>query len=106
MSLTTLYNIKVNVIRITKTVGALGGWTEVKNILHNNLPCRFNHKLGTEKIFFDKNSYFRDVKMYCAIVDINVKDRVVYNSATYEVVGISNVSEMSRYMAIDLKVIE
>jgi len=100
------YNIKVDVIRITKTVGALGGWTEVRNVLHNNLSCRFNHKRGSEKIFFGKNSYFRDVRMYCAIADINVKDRVQYNGATYEVVDVSNIGEMSRYMSIDLKVIE
>jgi len=105
MSLTTLYNIKVNVIRVTKTADALGGWTEVNNVLHVNLPCRFNHKRGTEKIFFAKNSYFRDIKMYCAVVDIDRKDRVVYGSATYEVVDISNVGEMSRYMALDLKLI-
>ncbi len=100
------YNIRVNVIRITKTSDALGGWTEVRNVLYDNLSCRFNHKLGSERIFFDKNSYFRDVKMYCAIVDINVKDQVQYNGATYEVVDISNISEMSRYMSIDLKIIE
>ena len=100
------YNVKVNVIRVTKTSDALGGWIEVNNVLHNNLPCRFNHKRGTEKIFFAKSSYFRDVKMYCSVVDIDVKDRVVYNSATYEVVDVSNVSEMSRYLALDLKLIE
>ncbi len=99
-------NKKVNVIRIIKTAGALGGWTEVNNVLHNNLPCRLNWKKGSEKIFFAKNTYFRDARMFCRVVDIDVKDRVVYNGKTYEVVDVGNVDESGRYLTLDLKLIE
>jgi len=99
-------NVKVNVFRIIKTTDALGGWTEVRNVLHNNLPCRINWKRGSEKIFFEKNTYFRDAKMFCRIVDINIEDEVQYNNKTYEVVDIVNVDVSDRYMSVDLKLIE
>jgi len=106
MSFAGLLNIKVNVIRITKTPGALGGWAEVGHVLHNNLPCRINWKRGQEKIFFAKNNYFRDGKMYCKIVDINIKDRVQYNSREYEVVDVNNVDEVGRFLVLDIKLVE
>lgn len=100
------FNIKVDVLRMSKTSGALGGWTEVKNVLHKNLRCRINWKRGSEKIFFAKNTYFRDARMFCRVVDINVKDRVKYGSKTYEVVDVANVDESNRLMTLDLKLIE
>ena len=99
-------NSKVNIIRIVKTAGTLGGYTEAENVLHSNLPCRINWKRGSEKIFFAKNTYFRDAKMFCKVVDIDMKDRVQYKSKTYEIVDIANVDESSRYMTLDLKLIE
>ena len=99
-------NSKVDIIRITKTKGELGGFTEAETTLHNNLPCRINWKRGSEKIFFAKNTYFRDARMFCKVVDIDVKDKVRYNSKTYEIVDIANVDESSRYMTLDLKLTE
>ena len=99
-------NIKVNVIRTTKTAGALGGWTEVETTLNENLPCRINWKRGNEKIYTDKNTYFRDAKLFCKVVDIDVKDRIQYNSKTYEIADVSNVDESNIYMVLDLKLIQ
>jgi len=99
-------NVKVNVFRIIKTTDALGGWTEVRNVLHNNLPCRINWKRGNEKLFFAKNTYFRDAKMFCRVVDIAVKDEVQYNGKIYEVVDVADVDNSDRYMSVDLKLIE
>ena len=99
-------NIKVNVIRTTKTAGALGGWTEVENVLHHNLPCRINWKRGSEKIYTDKNTYFRDAKLFCKVVDIGVKDQIEYNGKTYEVVDVSDIDEKGSYMTLDLKLIQ
>jgi len=109
MSLMSLLNKKVNIIRVTKTVEALGGWTEVENILHLNLPCRINWKRGSEKIFFDKDAYFRDAKLYCRVIDVanlTVKDRVQYNGRTYEIVEVSNVDEANRLLVLDIKLVE
>ena len=99
-------NVKVNVIRVAKTSEALGGWTEVETTLHENLPCRINWKRGSEKIYTDKNTYFRDARLFCKVVDIDVKDRIQYNSKTYEIVDVSNVDEKGSYMTLDLKLVE
>lgn len=103
MSLKGLFNKRVNILRVNKTAGALGGWTEVETVLHLNLPCRINWKRGQEKIFNSKGTYFRDAKLYCKFVDINVKDIVLYNDTKYEIVDVSNVDELGKYLVLDLK---
>jgi len=106
MSLQSLYNIKVNIIRITKTAGALGGFTKTEVVLHLNLPCRINWKKGHEKIFTDKNTYFRDARLYCDIVDVTEKDKVQYNGTLYDIVDVGNVDEDDRLLMLDLKLIQ
>ena len=103
MSLTGLFNKRVNILRVTKTAGALGGWTEVKTVLHLNLPCRINWKRGQEKIFNSKGTYFRDAKLYCFVVDVTVKDIVLYNGTEYEIVDVNDVDELGKYLVLDLK---
>lgn len=105
MSLQGLFNAKVNILRITSTPSAMGP-TEVANVLHHNLSCRINWKSGTQKIFFDKETYFRDAKLYCNVVDVTVKDRVRYGTKTYQIVDVSNIDEAGRYMSLDLKLVE
>lgn len=105
MSLQSLFNKKVNILRITSSPEAMGQ-TEVANVLHNGLPCRFNWKRGSEKIFFGKNSYFRDGKLFCRVVDITNKDRVQYNGTIYEIVDVSNTDEDGRLMVLDLKLVQ
>ena len=96
---------KVNILRITNTTTAMGQ-TEVANVLHNNLPCRINWKRGSEKIFFAKNSYFRDGKLFCRVVDITGKDRVQYKSKVYQIVDVNNVDESNRLLVLDIRIIE
>ena len=103
MSFASLLNKKINILRITKSAGALGGFTEVKTVLHLNLPCRINWKRGQEKIFNSKGTYFRDAKLYCNVVDITVKDIVVYKGKEYEIVDVSNVDELDKHLVLDLK---
>jgi len=105
MSLTSLFNSKVNILRITKTASAMGQ-TEAKNVLHNNLPCRINWKRGSEKIFFAKDTYFRDGKLFCRVVDITNKDRVQYKSKTYQIVDVNNTDESNRFLVLDLRIIK
>ena len=105
MSLQSLLNVKVNILRITSTPGAMGQ-TEVANVLHHNLPCRINWKSGTQKIFFDKDTYFRDAKLYCRVVDITIKDRVQYGSRVYQIVDVSNVDEVGKFLVLNIKLVE
>jgi head-tail adaptor len=104
------FNVTVNILRVTKSAtgaaGALGSWTESSSTLHENLPCRINWKRGSEKIFLDKNTYFRDVKLYCRVVDVTVEDRVQYGSTIYQIVDVSNVDEAGRLLVLDLKLVQ
>ncbi len=99
------FKSKVNILRIASTTNAMGQ-AEVANVLHNNLPCRINWKRGSEKIFFAKNSYFRDGKLYCRVVDVTTKDRVQYNSKIYEIVDVNNVDESNRFLVLDIRIIQ
>lgn len=101
--ITGLYNKTVDVMRITKTSDGMGGWTEAEVVHIDNLPCRINWLRGSERVQFDKDTYFRDAKLYCAVVDITNKDRIVYDGITYEVVNVSNPDNMDRYLIVEMK---
>lgn len=106
MSLKNLYNKTVDVLRITKTSDGGGSWTEVEVVHIHKLPCRINWLRGSERVMFDKDTWFRDAKLYCAVVDVLVKDRISYNSKTYEIVNVSNPDEMDKYMIVEMRLIE
>ncbi len=106
MSLQDLYNVTVDVIRITKTSDSMGGWTDTDVIHINDLPCRINWSKGFEKVQFNKDTHYRDAKLYCAVVDITTHDRIVYDSKTYEIVSVSNVDNMNRFLTIEMNLIE
>lgn len=105
MSLESLFNVKVNVLRITSTTTGMGQ-TEVSNVLHYNLPCRISWKKGNQKIFFNKETYFRDAKLFCSVVDITVKDRIQYGSRIYQIVEVDNAHNMNRFLTLTLKLVE
>lgn len=106
MSLQNLFNKKVNIIRITKTSDGMGGWTEVKNVLHNNLACRINWKSGTKRIYFDKDSYLRDGVLYCNVVDITTEDKVQFGAREYKIVSVDDTDELNKFLKLTLKLIE
>jgi hypothetical protein len=105
MSLQDLFNIKVNILRITSTPGAMGA-TEVANVLHSNLPCRISWKRGNEKVMFDKDTYLRDAKLFCSVVDVTKDDRVQYGARTYQVVDVDNAHNMGEFLTLTLKLVE
>lgn len=100
------YNAKVNVLRIAKTSDNMGGWTEVENVLYNNLPCRINWTKGIEKIQFQKDTHYCDAKMFCRVVDITVNDRISYSNKTYEIVDVNDPDEKGKRLVVGLKLIE
>jgi len=100
------FNSKVNIVRFTKAKDGMGGYSEAEGILYQNLPCRINWSRGAEKIQFDKNTYYRDAKLYCRIIDVTVKERVKYNGATYEIVNVSDVDNMGRYLVLEIKLVQ
>ncbi len=98
-------NSKINILRVISTPGAFGQ-TEVSNVLHNNLPCRINWKTGSDRILFDKDTYFRDGVLWCRVVDVTRTDRVQHNDKVYEIVDMENVSEKSQHLKITIKIVE
>lgn len=104
------FNAKVNILRVNKSeagaAGALGGWTEANAVLHKNLPCRINWKRGSEKIWTGKNTYFRDAKLYCRVVDVTVEDKVQYGNTIYSIVDVNNIDEAGRFLVLDLKLMK
>lgn len=99
------FKSKINILRITSTQGAMGS-IEVPNVLHSNLPCRINWKSGSQRILFDKDTYFRDGVIYCRVVDITTKDRAQYGSVIYEIVEVKNADEVGRFLALTIKLVE
>jgi hypothetical protein len=99
------FNAKINILRITSAPGSMGH-TEVANVLHKNLPCRISWKSGSEKVMFDKDSYFRDAKLFCRMVDITKDDRVLHNGTTYKIVDVKNAGEKNRGLVLNIKLVE
>jgi len=96
------YNTKVNIMSITRTATALGN-SEVENVLHCALPCGIVWGKGIDNVQFDKDTYYRDGKLYCAVVDVTTQDRVVHGGLCYEIVDVRNVDEKGCQMVLDLK---
>ena len=99
------FNTHANIIRFSKVEDSsgLGGWTEAETVLHENLPCRINWLRGSERVQFDRDTYYQDAKLYCRVVDVTTRDRVQYNGVTYEIVDVANVDSMNRYMVLALR---
>jgi len=91
---------------VVETPDGLLGRTESTVVVHEDLPCRINWSRGREQIFFNKETYFRDAKVYCSVVDITVKHRLVFGGTTYEIVSVRNVDSMNRYLILDIKRVE
>jgi len=97
------YKSKINILRPARVPDGQGGWTKVHNVINQDVPCRINWKKGTEKIFFGKNSYFRDAVIYCSKIDIINEDMIEYDGTRYEVVDVANPDEVNRYMILTVR---
>jgi len=101
------FKSKVDILSVTETSDGAGGQTEAEVELYSDLPCRINWSKGNEKIAFDKDTYYRDAKVFCRVkTDITTKHRVKYNGTTYQIVDVTNVDEANRHMVISIKLIE
>jgi len=99
------YNAKVDILRVVKTSDGAGGWTEVENVLHNDLPCRIVWSKGFEKVQFTKDTHYCDAKLFCRVIDVTTNDRATYDSKTYEIVDVSNPDNKDKRLVISLKLI-
>ncbi len=102
-----VYNVAVDVIRITYTTTALGP-TESENTIHTSLPCAIKWKSGNEKILFDKKTHYLDAIMRCRKVtpEITEKDRIKYNNEYYDIVDLYDFNNLGTLLEIVLKKVE
>ena len=101
-----LFISKVDVVRPTKVSDGKGGFNESRTTTYANLPCRINWSRGQEKIMIGRETYFRDAKLYCRVITLEVDDIIVYNGIDYDIVNYGNVDNAGKYMILDIKLIE
>jgi len=100
-----IYNVTVDVIRITNTVTA-GGQTEVETVVVNNLSAHIKWLNSTTKMLFNKQTWMIDAIMNCRTADILIADRIRYNGNDFEIVDIIDVRNLGRLMKVALKRVE
>lgn len=99
------FKSKINILSIASTPGAMGS-TETETVLYRNLPCRINWKSGSQRILFDKDTYFRDGVIYCRVVAVTTENRIRYGSVIYEIVDVHNADEVGRFLVLTIKLVE
>ena len=100
-----IYNVVVDIIRIVKVVTSTG-IQESTETLASNWSCAINWKMGSEKILFDKETYFQDAVLTCRViggVTITNTDRVVHEGNVFEIVGITDINNLGRRLKIALR---
>jgi len=99
------FNSKVDILRVTRARDDYGGFKETESIVYQDLPCRINWTRGSERIQFDKTTYYRDAKLYTRYMEVLTGDRVKYQNVTYEIVDIEDVDNLHRLLVLDLRLI-
>jgi len=100
------YNSNVDIIAIARTADGVGGSTETETVLHANFSCRLNWLSGQKRMMFNKDTYYRDAKMYCDPSDFTRQHQVKYNGVYYEIVDIEDPDNLGRFWQVTLKRLE
>lgn len=104
----SVYNCLVDVVRMTRENGALGT-TDTPATIVSFMPCSIKWLGGRESILFNKKSHTLDGVVRCRVppgVTIQVKDKIVYLTKTYEVVDVVDVNNLGVLLEIGIKKIE
>lgn len=100
-----IYNCRVDVVRPVRSATSTG-IAETTVMLVYRLMCAIEWKMGSEKILFDKETYFLDAILTCRNVAagvIETTDRIVYKDDTFEIVGIVDIDNLGRRLRIAIK---
>ena len=80
-------------------------WTDVTGL--KTLKGYLRWLIGIERVYLDKETYFRDAIFYCDYNSttsvITKKHRLVYSSKNYEIVDVKNTGEQDEHLAISIK---
>lgn len=97
-----VYNVLVDVARVTKTATATGN-TESEVVLHANMLAAIKWKSGGERILFNKETHYLDAIMKCRYCDITTDDHVVYAGKTYKIVDLYDLNNLHKLLVIALR---
>ncbi len=101
----SVYNITVDVIRDTISVGSRGNTTTPTTIV-NDMPCVIKWTSGKEKMLFAKKTHFLDAVLRCRVpsgVTITTSDVIVYNDVTYEIADVVDFNNLGKLLVIGLR---
>jgi len=101
----SIYNVFVDVVRVTRINTALG-MEEIERVIVSNHPAHIKWKMGSEKIQFDKTTHYRDATLRCRATDVTTKDRIRYLDQMYEIVDVVDVRNLGQLLSMDIKRIE
>lgn len=102
-----IYNVVVDVIRLTR-ISTSTGIQESKETIVSNMLCSIRWRTGSERILFDKMSYFRDATLRCRSQGktITKADRIRHGGLDYEIVSVIDVNNLGQLLMIDIRRVE
>lgn len=101
----SVYNILVDIIRLAKIKTSIGA-NATEQVPYHNLPAAIRWSKGSEKLMFDKTTWYRDATMRCRYCDIKTTDKVRYLGKDFEIVDIINFRNLNKRLVITLKRLE
>lgn len=96
-----LYDEKIDVTRDSPTVDSDGIPVASWAAHLSDVPCKIQWSAGRELVIRDRITSTRDAFIFCAILDITVKDRIQYDSELYDIVSV--IKPANRFMKIAVK---
>jgi len=100
-----VYNVYVDVVRITLITGSTG-MIEVETVVVSSMPADIRWSQGSEKIIFNKETWVRDATLHCrkqAGVDISTNDRIRYQGVDFEIVDVIDVRNLGKLLSLTLR---
>jgi len=80
-------------------------WSDVTGL--TSLKGYMRWLSGNERLYLDKDTYFRDAIFYCdyntSTSIITKKHRLVYDNKNYKIVDVENPGELGEHLAISIK---
>lgn len=96
-----LFNAKCKIQGFIKPE-ASGTYSQTPYDKFTDVPCRVTFSQGQEKLMFAKDTWVRDAKVHCAVLDITVEDRLVYDGIEYDIVDVKP-DGTNRFLVLNIK---
>ena len=97
-----LFNHTLVLQRYTEAADGMGGlvktWADA-----GSFRARISPLTASERLMQDKTTSLTTHKIYCDNIDIEHADRIRWNDVFFEVLGITNPSEMYHHLEIDAR---